>query len=244
MKILKAIAIDDEPLALRVIESHCQKVPFCNLVYSTTKVLEALSYLQSNKVDLIFLDVQMPELTGLQFIDVMGGQIKVILTTAYEQYALSSYEYDVVDYLLKPISFERLLKAVQKALNQTLIATSNNLPANLPETSAENENPIDCIFIKTEYKLQKIFYDDILYLEGGKDYVTIYTKHEKFLSLAGLTKIQQNLPYPRFMRVHKSYVVALNKIDSIERQRIFLGNEVIAIGDMYKEEFAKNVKGV
>ncbi len=244
MKTLKAIAIDDEPLALRVIESHSQKIPFVNLIYSTTKVLDALAYLQSNPVDLIFLDVQMPDLTGLQFMDLMEGKTKIILTTAYEQYAINGYKYDVIDYLLKPVSFERLIGAVQKALNQITAETYFKSEIKDAELIQESEVLIDCIFIKTEYKLQKIFYDDILYLEGGKDYVTIFTKNGKFLSLAGLTKIQQNLPYPRFMRVHKSFVVALNKIDSIERQRIFMGKEIIAIGDTYKDEFTKNIKGI
>lgn len=244
MKTLKAIAIDDEPLALRVIESHSLKIPFVNLIYSTTKVLDALAYLQSNPVDLIFLDVQMPDLTGLQFIELLEGKAKIILTTAYEQYAINGYKYDVVDYLLKPVSLERLIRAVQKALNQIIAENYFKSSIKDAEPIQENEVSIDCIFIKTEYKLQKIFYDDILYLEGGKDYVTIFTKIGKFLSLAGLTKIQQNLPYPRFMRVHKSFVVALNKIDSVERQRIFMGKEIISIGDMYKDEFAKNIKGI
>lgn len=244
MKTLRAIVIDDEPLALRVIESHSKKIPFINLIYSTTKVLEALAYLQSNPVDLIFLDVQMPDLTGLQFMELLRGKSKIILTTAYKEYAINGFEYDIVDYLLKPVSFERLIKAVQKALNQLTAETYFKSAIKDAEPNHESEVSIDCIFIKTEYKLQKIFYDDILYLEGGKDYVTIFTKNGKFLSLAGLTKIQQNLPYPRFMRVHKSFVVALNKIDSIERQRIFMGKEIIAIGDMYKDEFAKNIKGI
>lgn len=244
MKTLRAIVIDDEPLALRVIESHSKKIPFVDLIYSTTKVLDALAYLQSNPADLIFLDVQMPDLTGLQFMELLEGKAKIILTTAYEQYAINGYKYDVVDYLLKPVSFERLIGAVQKALHQITAETCLKPEIKDAEPTQESEVLIDCIFIKTEYKLQKIFYDDILYLEGGKDYVTIFTRNGKFLSLAGLTKIQQNLPYPRFMRVHKSFVVALNKIDSIERQRIFMGKEIIAIGDMYKDEFAKNIKGI
>jgi len=244
MKILKAIAVDDEPLALRVIGSHAGKIPFVDIVYSTTKILDALNYLQANKVDLIFLDIQMPDLTGLQFLDLYGSRLKVILTTAYEQYAIKGYDYDVVDYLLKPISFERLIKSVQKAMNQ--IAAEGSLKnaistSDMPDT---NLGLTDCIFLKTEYKLQKILFDDILYMEGGRDYVTIFTKNEKILSLAGLSKIQQNLPYPRFMRVHKSFVVAINKIDSIERQRIVMGNQIIAIGDTYKDELTRNIKGI
>ena len=241
---IKAIVIDDEPLALRVIQSHAEKIPFLDLVYSTVKVLDALLFLQEGQVDLIFLDVQMPDLTGLQFMKVLNGRAKVILITAYQQYAFDSYEYDVVDYLLKPISFERLLKAVQKASNQ--IAAEKHFSSALKPAGLNAEIPValDGLFIKTEHKLQKLFYSDILYLEGGKDYVTIFTKTGKILSLAGLTRIQQNLPYPQFMRIHKSYIIALNKIDSIERQRIFIGKEIIPIGDTYKDEFAKYIKGV
>ena len=244
MKIMRAIAIDDEPLALRVIKNHSEKIPFLELVYTTTKVLDALAYLQLNAVDLIFLDVQMPDLTGLQFMDLFSGKAKIILTTAYEKYAFNSYEYDVTDYLLKPVSFERLFKAAQKAFNQ--VTAENALHASLNSTGKglENNAANDCIFIKTEYKLRKVKYEDILYLEGGKDYVTIFTKTEKILSLAGLTRIQQNLPFPKFMRVHKSYIVALEKIDTIERQRIAIGKEIIPIGDTYKDEFETYVKGI
>lgn len=241
---IKTVVIDDEPLALRVIQSHAEKIPFIELVYSTTKAIDALAFLQQNQADLILLDVQMPELNGLQFMKITGGRSKVILITAYQQYAFDSYEYDVLDYLLKPVSFERLLKAAQKALGQIqaerYFMTRVVPPSTIPEAPVQ----ADCLFIKTEYRLQKVFYEDILYLEGGKDYVTIFTRTEKILSLAGLTKIQQNLPYPQFMRIHKSYVVALNKIDSIERQRIYIGKVILPISDTYKEEFVRNINSI
>lgn len=233
MEKIKAVVIDDEPLALRVIQNHAEKIPFLELIYSTTKALEALMYIQENSVDLIFLDVQMPELTGLQFMKVLNGKSRVILTTAYENYAFDSYEYDVVDYLLKPVSFERLLKAAQKAFSQIRA-----------EKQFSTTFEPNCLFIKTEYKLQKVYYNEILFMEGGKDYVTIFTETGKILSLASLSKIQQNLPYPQFIRVHKSYIVALNKIDTIERQRIFIGKEIIPVSDTYKDDFAKTIKGV
>lgn len=242
---IRTVVIDDEPLALRVIQSHAQKIPFIELVYSTTKAIDALAYLQQNPADLILLDVQMPELNGLQFMKIISGRAKVILVTAYQQYAFDSYEHDVLDYLLKPVSFERLLKAAQKALGQ-IRAERYFLTRAMPPAGSAPEVPAqaDCLFIKTEYRLQKVFFEDILYLEGGKDYVTIFTRTEKILSLAGLTKIQQNLPYPQFMRVHKSYVVALNKIDSIERQRIYIGKVIIPVSDTYKEEFARNINSI
>lgn len=244
MNKIKAIAVDDEPLALRVINSHAEKIPFMVLSYSTTKVIEALAYLQQNPVDVIFLDVQMPELTGFQFMKILNSKVKIVLTTAYQEYALDSYDYDVIDYLLKPVSFERLLKATQKAFNQIKAESYFSLSQKSESIDHNIVVPVDCLFIKTEYKLQKVFYSDILYLEGGKDYVTIFTKTEKILSLAGLAKIQQSLPSSQFLRVHKSYIVALNKIDIVERQRIFIGSDIIPVSDTYKDEFSKSIKKI
>jgi two-component system, LytTR family, response regulator len=231
---IRAIAIDDEPLALRVIESHVKKLENLELVRTTTNAIEGLLEAQSGNIDLVFLDIQMPSLTGIQFMQILQGKCKIILTTAYTQYALESYEHDVVDYLLKPISFDRFQKAVNKvhSENKGISETTN---------SSQASHQPDCIFIKTEYKLLKINYSDILYIEGGKDYITVFTKTEKILSLSSLTKLQESLPHPQFLRVHKSYIVALDKIESVERQRIFMGKMVIPIGDTYKDEFFRVV---
>jgi two-component system, LytTR family, response regulator len=231
---IRAIAIDDEPLALRVIEAHAKKLENLELVRTTTNAIEGLLEAQSGNVDLVFLDIQMPSLTGIQFMQILQGKCKIILTTAYTQYALESYEHNVVDYLLKPISLDRFQKAVNK------IALENRVNSEIILPSNTNHQP-DCIFIKTEYKLLKINHSDILYVEGGKDYITVFTKTEKVLSLSSLTKLQESLPYPQFLRVHKSYLVALDKIESVERQRIFLGKTVIPIGDTYKDEFFRVV---
>ena len=231
---IRAIAIDDEPLALRVIESHAKKLENLELVSTTTNAIEGLLEAQSGNIDLVFLDIQMPSLTGIQFMQILQGKCKIILTTAYTQYALESYEHDVVDYLLKPISFDRF----QKAVNKVFLENKTNFEVNLPLIT--NHQP-DCIFIKTEHKLLKINHSDISYVEGGKDYITVFTKTEKILSLTSLTKLQESLPYPQFLRVHKSYIVALDKIESVERQRIFMGKMVIPIGDTYKDEFFRVV---
>lgn len=241
---ISVLVIDDEPLALRVIKTHAERIPYLNVLFATTKVLDALSFLQSTPVDLIFLDIQMPELTGIEFMKIFPGNAKVILTTAYQEYALDSYEYGVVDYLLKPVSFERMLRSVQKAQNQITSETALRLSRNILDEDVQAAVSPEWIFIKTEYKLLKIDLEDILYLIGGKDYVTIVTRKEKILSLAGLTRIQENLPHPRFIRVHKSYIVSVNKIDAIERQRIYIGNQIIPIGDTYKDDFAKQIKGI
>jgi two-component system, LytTR family, response regulator len=231
---IRAIAIDDEPLALRVIEAHAKKLENLELIRTTTNAIEGLLEAQSGNIDLVFLDIQMPSLTGIQFMQILQGKCKIILTTAYTQYALESYEHNVVDYLLKPISFDRFQKAVDK------VAFENKVISEVNITSINNYQP-DCIFIKTEYKLLKINHSDILYIEGGKDYITVFTKTEKILSLSSLTKLQESLPHPQFLRVHKSYIVALDKIESVERQRIFMGKMVIPIGDTYKDEFFRVV---
>ena len=231
---IRAIAIDDEPLALRVIEAHAKKLENLELVRTTTNAIEGLLEAQSGNIDLVFLDIQMPNLTGIQFMQILQGKCKIILTTAYTQYALESYEHDVVDYLLKPISFDRFQKAVNKVALESKVNSEVNIPL------INNYQP-DCIFIKTEYKLLKINHSDILYVEGGKDYITVFTKTEKILSLSSLTKLQESLPHPQFLRVHKSYIVALDKIESVERQRIFMGKMVIPIGDTYKDEFFRVV---
>jgi two-component system, LytTR family, response regulator len=231
---IRAIAIDDEPLALRVIEAHAKKLDNLELVRTTTNAIEGLLEAQSGNIDLVFLDIQMPSLTGIQFMQILQGKCKVILTTAYTQYALESYEHDVVDYLLKPISFDRFQKAVNK------VHSENKVISETTHASQTTHQP-DCIFIKTEHKLLKINHSDILYIEGGKDYITVFTKTEKVLSLSSLSKLQESLPHPQFLRVHKSYIVALDKIESVERQRIFMGKTVIPIGDTYKEEFFRVV---
>jgi two-component system, LytTR family, response regulator len=231
---IRAIAIDDEPLALRVIEAHAKKIENLELVRTTTNAIEGLLEAQSGNIDLVFLDIQMPSLTGIQFMQLLQGKCKVILTTAYTQYAIESYEHNVVDYLVKPISFERFEKAVQKVSLENKAQTE-------PINPIQNNHQPDCIFIKTEYKLLKINHSDILYIEGGKDYITVFTKTEKILSLSSLTKLQESLPYPQFMRVHKSYIVALDKIESVERQRIFMGKMIIPVGDTFKDDFFKVV---
>jgi two-component system, LytTR family, response regulator len=240
---IKALALDDEPLALRVIESHAAKIPFLQLELSTTNAVEALVRAQQGDIQLLFLDIQMPDLTGIQFMQLMKNQCKIILTTAYPQYALEGYEYSVVDYLLKPISFDRFLKAVQKV--------QENLQQGTPQYNAENQAVIpveapqiaqDFIFVKTEYKLQRVPHSDILFIEGGKNYITIHTPKERILSLMTLSKIEEMLPTPQFLRVHKSWLVSINKIDSVERQRIFIGKVIIPIGDTYKDDFMKLVE--
>ena len=233
---IRCLVVDDEPLALDIIEDYIAKVPFLELVKSTTSAIEGLSLVQNDGIDLVFLDVQMPELTGLQFLKIMNGKCDVILTTAYSQYALEGYELDVIDYLLKPIAFDRFYKAAQKVLQQRQNSSPITLPAPIIRPHAHN-----FIFVKTEHKIQKIYLDDILYIEGLKDYISIFSKTERIITLQNMKKMEEALPAGRFIRVHKSYIVALDKIDSIERSRIQIADKIIPVGDTYREGFFRLV---
>src|SRR5471030_2536644 len=236
----RCLVVDDEPLALHILEDYISKMPFLQLVKVTTNPIEALQLVQQGNVDLVFLDVQMPELTGIQFLRIANGKAKVILTTAYPQYALEGYELDVVDYLLKPIAFDRFFKAVQKA--QGIIQPSAK-PAVVAETAPQSDILSDFIFVKSEHKIQKVYLRDILFIEGLKDYISIFTAIERIITLQNMKKMEDALPEKHFIRVHKSYIVSINKIDSIERSRIFIGDKIIPVGDTYREEFFKIVDG-
>ena len=200
---------------------------------------------QEGGVDLVFLDVQMPELTGIQFLKISNGKAKMILTTAYPQYALEGYELDVVDYLLKPIAFDRFFKSVQKV--QGIIHPSSK-STSVPEQTQPQQQPQsdftnDFIFVKSEHKIQKVYLRDILFIEGLKDYISIFTPQERIITLQNMKKMEDALPERHFVRVHKSYIVSLNKIDSIERSRIWIGDKIIPVGDTYRDEFFKIVDG-
>jgi DNA-binding LytR/AlgR family response regulator len=233
------LVVDDEPLALHILEDYISKIPFLQLVKSTTNPIEALSLVQNGEADLVFLDVQMPELTGIQFLKISAGKVKVILTTAYSQYALEGYELDVVDYLLKPIAFDRFYKSVQKA--QGVLAPAAT-PVPLKEEAPQKDLQNDFIFVKTEYKIQKVYLHDILFIEGLKDYISIYTPNERIITLQIMKKMEEALPERHFVRVHKSYIVALNKIDSIERSRICINDKIIPVGDTYRDQFFKIIE--
>jgi two-component system LytT family response regulator len=239
MPMIRCLVVDDEPLALHIVEDYISKVPFLQLVKATTNPIEALTLVQQGEVDLVFLDVQMPELTGIQFLKIANGKAKVILTTAYPEYALEGYELDVVDYLLKPIAFDRFFKAVQK-VQGTLQPSAK--PEKSPEP-AQNDFLSDFIFVKSEHKIQKVYLRDIMFIEGLKDYISIFTPGERIITLQNMKKMEDALPERHFVRVHKSYIVSLNKIDSIERSRIWIGDKIIPVGDTYREEFFKIIDG-
>jgi DNA-binding LytR/AlgR family response regulator len=242
--ILKCIAVDDEPLALDIIEDYISKVPFLELVKRTENAIEALQLVQAGGIDLVFLDIQMPDLTGIQFLKIASGKANYILTTAYSQYALESYDLNVSDYLLKPIAFDRFYKAVEKVRNQM---QKEEVAAPVAETLPTVATPVapvqDFIFVKTEHKIQKIQLDDILYIEGLKDYISIFTKNERIITLQNMKKMEETLPKGEFIRVHKSYIISLDKVESIERSRISIAGKIIPIGDTYRDEFFKLIDG-
>ncbi len=234
---IRCLVVDDEPLALDILEDYIKKVPFLTLVKTTISAIEGLSLVQSGVIDLVFLDVQMPELTGIQFLKIINGKCDVILTTAYSQYALDGYDLDVVDYLLKPIAFDRFYKAAQKVLQ-----TKGNNHSSIPEFQSMQQNNNDFIFVKTEHKIQKIYLDNILYIEGLKDYISIYTGTGRIITLQNMKKMEESLPPKSFIRVHKSYIISLGKIESIERSRIQIGDKIIPIGDTYRDYFFKQIE--
>lgn len=230
--------VEDEPLARNLITEYVSKVPYLNLVKACSSALEALEILRNSPVDLLFLDVQMPELTGISFLKSLQKKPLVILTTAYSQYALEGYELDITDYLLKPITFERFLKAVDKA-NQRMSGGGTPTPA----AEKPAEAPPSFIFVKDGTKLVKIRWDDILYVEGLKDYVTIHTRTQKVISLQRLKVLEEQLPADKFIRVHNSFIVALDAIDSVHKDKIQIGQALIPIGDTYKKSFREFIEG-
>lgn len=229
---IKCVIVDDEKHAIEILTNYIGKIPMLSLVYSTTNSLEAFQYVHKNTVDLIFLDMQMPDLHGIQFLKLLGGKSKVILTTAYPEYALEGYEHDIVDYLLKPILFERFLKAVQKMINHVHTDQVSRVPGGLL-----NQQDEDYIFVKTESraKIVKVKINDILYIEALGNYIGIHTSLSKTLTLVTMKEIEEQLPSATFVRIHKSYLVNISKIDSVDGNQVFIKKLPLPIGDKHKE---------
>jgi two-component system LytT family response regulator len=217
------IIIEDEPLALEKTKDFVDKVPFLQLSATFDNALTGLAYLNNNKVDLLFLDINMDELSGIELLESSKIDSQVIITTAYQEYALKGYELQITDYLLKPFTFNRFLQAVNKA--------QENLAHHTPDAQPE------FIFVKTENRLEKIMLDEILYIEGMRDYRRIHTAKKKIMTLQNFGEFEQLVPSNLLCRVHKSYMVSINKIESIERSRIKIGDQMIPISETYKDAF-------
>lgn len=226
---LDCLIVDDEPLARNLLAEYVKKVPYLRLVDMCSNALAAMEVLRQKPVDLLFLDIQMPELTGINFLKTIHQKPLVILTTAYSQYALESYELDVVDYLLKPITFERFLKAVDKASQRAAQPVGQAVPA--AETGSE------FVFVKDGTRLVKVKLADILYVEGLKDYVSIHTRQQKVVSLQRLKSLEEQLPADKFIRIHNSYIVALAAIDAVHKNEVRIGEVRLPISDSYKKSF-------
>ncbi len=226
---ISCIVIDDELPAIKQMEDYISRVPFLVHLASFNNGIEPMSFLQSNNVDLMFLDIEMEGFSGMQLISTLQHPPKIILTTAYDQYALKAYELNVSDYLLKPISFERFMQSIDKIFDY--FTTRKQVEAQ----GAQYKR--DYFFVKTEFRMQRVDFDDILFIEGMKEYLMIHTSKSKIMTLQTFKNIEKVLPSDSFVRVHKSYIVALKKIVSVEKNRISIANTTIPISSTYKEAF-------
>ena len=220
---LTCIIVEDEPLALEKAQGYVQKFPFLHLSATFDNAMEALSFLKRNPVDLVFLDIHLGDISGIQLLETGAIKSQVILTTAYHEYALKGFDFKVTDYLLKPYTFERFVQAVDRVQNL------------LPKPETTSAKPF--IFVKTEYRLEKLLLDELLFIEGKGDYLQIHTPSKKIMTLQTFAEFEQTLPPNVVCRVHKSYMVAVAKIDSIEKDRIRIRESLIPISESYKQAF-------
>jgi len=226
---VKCIVVDDEPLAAQVLVSFIHKTPDLQLLKTFHHPQEALAFLKEESVDLVFLDIQMQELNGMEFMQLAPPGVQVVIVSAYDEYALEGFDREAVDYLLKPVSFERFARAVQRVLAHSAPAISQ--PAGT-----------DYIFVRTDKRIVRVDLKDILFIEALRNYVAIQTTRQKILTLQNLRSFEEILAPFRFLRVHKSYIISLDKIDSIERQRIFTGDHHVPIGDAYQKQLMEAIR--
>ena len=232
----RCLIVDDEPLARDVLRRYFKKVPFLNLVSECSNAIDAFVFLQSNEVDILFLDIRMPELLGTELVQSLKNPPKVIFTTAYKEYALDGFELDAVDYLLKPIRFDRFLRAVNKALPGYETALNTNEPFEL-----ERKSGIDSIYLRIDRKQVRIVLDEILYIESDKDYVKIFTQDKMHMCRQTITSIEALLDKGEFVRIHRSFIVPINKIKSYTHELVEINRKELPIGKFYLNHFLKIV---
>lgn len=231
---LRCVVIDDEPLASGLVTDYIERIPFLQLIGVYHNPLSALSALKNEVYNLVFLDIRMPELSGLKLSELLNNNCKIIFTTAYPVYAVQGYELNAIDYLVKPFTFERFLKAVNKVLemihfnDQSVSVTGNVSSLSYPE---------EVLFVRTDRQIVKIFLSEILFIEGLKEYITIHTLSKKVITLQNLKRMEEVLPKNRFVRVHKSFIIAIDKIDTVSKNRINIKNNYIPVGDTFKDSF-------
>ena len=221
---INCIVVDDTPLAVEKLEGFIKQIPLLNLLKSFNNGIEAISFMKTNPVDLVFLDIQMEQFSGLQFLESLQSPPHIIIVSAYSQYAVSGFDHSVTDYLLKPYSFERFLKAIDRVQLDTEVGSQK-----------------EYMFVKTEYRMERINFFDILYIEGKGAYLRIITPKSKIMTLQSFQNMESLLPSDNFIRIHKSFIVAMNKIESIERNRIKIGTALIPVGLSYRDRFMKKL---
>ncbi len=228
---IKCLVIDDEKLARTLLKTYIQKLPGLELAGECKDALEAIAFLQNEPVDLLFLDIQMPDLTGIEFLNTLQAKPLVVFTTAYQEYALQGYQLDVVDYLLKPFRFDRFVQAVNKA--------SRRLSAQALPPAAPPERPF--VLVRASHAVHQVYLDEIRYIEGMKEYVAYHLSDKRILSLQSLKQLEEDLPSDRFLRIHKSYIVAVKKVTAADSYHVYLGKEKLPIGGSYKEAVQKKL---
>jgi len=227
---IRCIVIDDELPAIEQMTDYIERVPFLELLDTFDNAIEPVPFLKANHVDLIFLDIEMESFTGIQFLKTLRNRPKIILTTAYDSYAIEAFDLNVTDYLLKPISFERFIQAIEKVYDLCKVQPPG-------DSTTTRDLPRDFFFVKTEYRMHRINFNDILFVEGMKEYLRIHTRTERIMVLQSFADILKDLPADNFCRIHKSYIVAINKIDRMEKGRVFIGTHIIPVSESYRESF-------
>ncbi|MEZ5056039.1 MAG: LytTR family DNA-binding domain-containing protein [Saprospiraceae bacterium] len=226
---MNCVILDDEPLAIRLLKDYVEKTEGLEILLGTTDPFQVIDTVKAGKADLLFLDIQMPELSGLQIMKILENDVAIIVTSAYEQYAIKGFEHNVKDYLLKPVSYERFLRAIEKVS-----------PLKSERTIEPFSEPKH-IFVKSEYKLIRLDLDEILRFESDRDYITIFTEKEKILTLQSLSEWEQTLPASKFSRIHRSHIINLEKIESIENNRVVIKGIYLPIGETFKADFYKKI---
>jgi DNA-binding LytR/AlgR family response regulator len=232
---IKCLIVDDEPLARDVIRRYIEKVPLLQVAGECGNAIEALMFLHNEAVDLIFLDIRMPQLTGTEFAKALLYKTKIIFTTAFKEYAIEGFELDAIDYLLKPIRFDRFLRAITKAFPQK----SGELNGTPNIDLANKKNTSDFIYLKADRKMVKVLLDDILYIESARDYLKVFTQNHSILTRQTISSIEAMLSENEFIRIHRSYIVSIRKIDSFTHETVEIGNKELPIGKFYLNSFLK-----
>ncbi len=234
---IKCLIVDDEPLGIKVIENHINKADGFSVVKTFENALDASEYLRNNQVDIMFLDINMPQLSGMEMLKILESPPLVVITTAHQEYAIDSFEFNVIDYLIKPVSFPRFMKTINKIHK----LYSVKAPSDVEKTGVGLAESDEIIFLKVDKKIIKIFFNEILFIESLKDYVRVITEHGNYITHMNLNKITTSLPETKFLRIHRSYTIALDKIKAIDGNSIEIANKSIPIGRNYLKDAKKKI---